>query len=372
MITPVSQPPAFPEFDSHPLIRGGHAQTLCAVYLPGRLPPYRAIRRPVLLDDGDTVVLHDDHPPGWLPGDPAVLLIHGLAGCHLSGYMVRIAAKLNALGLRSFRMDLRGCGAGQGLARLPYHAGRSGDALAALEKVAALCPESPLFLAGFSLGGNISLKLLGEEADSLPDNLIRAVAVNPAIDLGLCTERLRGPIMGRYDRHFVKQLLKQLRAGHVKETLTLFETAALPRRMLDFDDVYTARVSGFGSAQNYYERCSAVQFLPGIRVPTLILTAADDPLVPVEIFRSLHPSPYLHLAIARGGGHLGFIGRNGVDSDRRWMDWRVIDWITAGLSSADRARIDGARPDDPDPDRGPAGGWASIRRARRVPERRAG
>ncbi|OYV87501.1 MAG: hypothetical protein B7Z73_10010 [Planctomycetia bacterium 21-64-5] len=135
------------------------------------------------LHDGDQIVLHDDCPEGWQPGDRVALLIHGLAGCHQSIYMLRIAARLEELGVRAFRMDLRGCGAGVGLARLPYHAGRSEDAAAALETIARLCPASPVALVGFSMGGNIALKLLGELGEERCGHLDRAVAVCPPFDL---------------------------------------------------------------------------------------------------------------------------------------------------------------------------------------------
>ena len=119
---------SLPPFRQHLLFRGGHAQTLAGAYLPGRRYRYRAEQREVTLPDGDRIVLHDDCPAGWQSGQRAALLIHGLAGSHQSGYMQRIAHKLQARGVRAFRMDLRGCGAGAGLARLPYHSGRSEDA----------------------------------------------------------------------------------------------------------------------------------------------------------------------------------------------------------------------------------------------------
>ncbi len=99
------------------------------------------------------MILHDDCPDEWQPRDRVALMIHGLAGCHESGYMQRIAHKLSTRGVRVFRMDLRGCGAGQELASLPYHSGRSEDAVAALEEIAEIAPDSPVTLVGFSLGG---------------------------------------------------------------------------------------------------------------------------------------------------------------------------------------------------------------------------
>ncbi len=164
-----------------------------------------------MLDDGDQIVLHDDCPDGWRPGDRAALLIHGLAGCHESGYMVRIAHKLHAAGVRAFRMDLRGCGAGAALARLPYHSGRSEDARAALVAIAELAGGSPTTLVGFSLGANIALKLLGELGQAKCGNLDSAMAVCPPIDLAACSRQIARGGNRLYDRHFVHLLLRQLR-----------------------------------------------------------------------------------------------------------------------------------------------------------------
>jgi hypothetical protein len=321
---------SFPPFVAHPLLRGGHVQTLAGLYLPGHRSPYAATPHTVPLPDGDAIVLHDDCPPTWQPGGRAALLIHGLAGCHGSPYMVRVAAKLNAAGVRTFRMDLRGCGAGLRLARLPYHAGRSDDALAALREIERLCPTARLAIVGFSLGGNITLKLLGEAPDLLPERLEEAVAVNPPIDLAACVKGLNRPATRIYDRYFVRLLCQRL-----AETQRHFGPAApptfsqRPTRLLEFDDRYTAPVSGFGRADTYYARCSAAQFVPHIRARTLILTSRDDPLVPVGTFETVALPPAVALHITQHGGHVGYIGRSGVDPDRRWMEWRIVDWLTA-------------------------------------------
>src|SRR4029079_7213602 len=124
--------PDFPPFQTHPLVLGGHLQTLAGVYLRGSAKPYRAAQHRVTVSDDDKVVLHDDCPVGWQAGGRTALLLHGLSGCYSSHYMERIASKLNDAGVRTFRKDLRGGGAGARLARLPYHSGRSDDAAAAL------------------------------------------------------------------------------------------------------------------------------------------------------------------------------------------------------------------------------------------------
>jgi predicted alpha/beta-fold hydrolase len=319
-----------PPFRPHPLIRGGHAQTVAGVWWPGRLRPYAAAPHQVRLDDGDIVVLHDDKPAAWTAGGPVALLVHGLAGCHLSPYMVRIAEKLNAAGVRSFRLDLRDCGAGQGLARQPYHAGRSDDVLAALRAVTALCADSDISLVGFSLGGNLVLKLLGETPDALPSRLARAMAVNPAIDLAACAQAMQARLARHYDRHLVGLLWRRLQRRSAElGGAPLCDFSRTPRALIEFDELFTARAAGFESAQHYYARSSAAQFLPNIRVPTLVLTAQDDPMVPGHIFQRVNCSLSVTIHVAEGGGHLGYIGRRGVDPDRRWMDWRVVEWVTA-------------------------------------------
>lgn len=317
------------DFRPHPLFPTGHLQTLAGVFLPqGRLHEL-ARQHSVVLADGDQIILHEDCPPAWSAGGRTALLIHGLAGCHTSPYMQRIARKLNQHGVRTFRMDLRGCGAGAGLARMPYHSGRSEDALAALEKIAELCPGSPATLIGFSLGGNITLKLLGESAESLPPQLDRAVAVCPPVDLLTCVKSLAHGVNRFYDRHFVVHLRQQLDTKRrLIPDAPQLDARHKPRGVFDFDEMFTAPVCGFGTALNYYRLCSSNQFVPGIRVPTLILAADDDPLVPRRMFADLRLPGAVTLNLAPSGGHLGFIGRNNGDPDRRWMDWRVVEWAT--------------------------------------------
>jgi hypothetical protein len=263
----------------------------------------------VELADGDVIILHDDCPSGWQPGDRAALLIHGLAGCHESRYMERIAHKLGARGVRSFRLDLRGCGAGVGLSRLPYHSGRSEDAAAAIGAVARLAPDSPVTLVGFSLGGNITLKLAGELADRSCGNLD--------------SNRI-------YDRYFVRLLMRQIE-GHrrllPKAVAALF--ARPPRSLWEFDDAFTAVTCGFGTADNYYAKASSLPWLADIRLPTLIVSARDDPMIPPDALARASLPGCVRLHMSDHGGHLGFVGRGGQDADRRWMDWRVVDWVLA-------------------------------------------
>jgi predicted alpha/beta-fold hydrolase len=321
---------AVPPFRPHPLFRGGHAQTLAGAYLPGVPVPYRAKRHTVRLPDGDSLVLHDDRPPFWRQGDRAAVLVHGLAGSHGNQTMARTAAKLCRRGVRVFRMDLRGCGAGVGLARLPYHAGRSEDAAAALARTAEICPGSPLALVGFSLGGNIALKLAGESGEAPPGKLDRVIAVAPPIDLLRCSLNIGRGVNRVYDAAFVRRLVANVRRQprHMPARARLGK-GHVPRTLLEFDDRITAPLGGFASAEEYYARSSAGPLLASIRVATWMLAAEDDPLVPAAIYAAARLSDHVELSLTRHGGHLGYFGVAGMDADRRWMEWRVVERVVA-------------------------------------------
>jgi len=312
-------------FRPHPLLRSGHSQTLAGWLLSQSNDTYRAKRHEVILDDYDRLLMHDDCPEQWQPGDRTVLLIHGLGGTHQSAYLVRVANKLNRIGIRTFRLDMRGAGAGMTLARNVYHAGRTEDIASALEAVAKICPGSPTALVGFSLGGAISLKLLGERGDNPPGNVDRAVAICPPLDMKSCADSISRPRMQMYERFFVSSLMQQVSQQRIKvEDSELVEPQGRVRGIWQFDNEVTAPSCGFESAEDYYKRCSSGPHVPHIRVPTLILTSRDDPLVPGTQFDDLKLSDSVKLEITEYGGHLGFICSAKHVADRRWMDQRVI------------------------------------------------
>ena len=320
----------FPSFKPHHLLRNPHVQTLAAVYLPGLKYEYSARQRRVRVSDGDQIVLHDDRPLNWQRGDRAAVLVPGLGGCHRSGYMQRVAAKLKARGIRTFRMDQRGWGAGFALARWPFHGARFADLQAAVDYAAGCCPGSPGTLIGFSLGGNMALNLCSRDEGSASAWLDSAVAVCPPLDISRCVRRLVQQSNGLYDRHFVSLLLRQLsrrrRAG-LESPPVVFPHR--PRSLLEFDSMFTAPAGGFDDVESYYLAVSAMEALARIRQPTLLLRAEDDPLAICDALKPGQSSAAVECETTLHGGHLGFIGRAGVDPDRRWMDWRVVDWIAS-------------------------------------------
>ena len=317
-----------PEFKPHPLFRGGHAQTLAGAFLPWRGTRPDETLHQIELSDGDIIVVHDAQPENWQKGDRVVLLLHGLAGSYESGYMIRITRKLYDAGLRVFCLDHRDCGAGSGLAKMIYTAGSKEDVLKTLEKLIALCPSSPIGIAGFSLSGNILLNVLGQAANEVPSAVDRCIAVNPPIDLERSVRTLDKGFNRVYDKHFVTLL-----GDSVKRKAELLANVAPngdykpPKTLFEFDDLYTSILAGYRNAIDYYSNCSANQFVSNIKVKTLIQTAADDPMVPVGIFESLELPNCVTLNIAKSGGHLGYVAKNGNDPDRRWLDWRVVEWM---------------------------------------------
>jgi predicted alpha/beta-fold hydrolase len=311
-----------PPFRPHPLVRGGHLQTIVGSYLPSPTSNGAALHR-VPLPDGDAIALHDD---GGLSDHAVVILVHGLAGSHQSGYVVRSSTKLRAVGVRVFRMDLRGCGAGMALARHPLHAGRSEDLAAVIDYVHRACPGGSIHVVGFSMGANIALKLAGEQGAAA--RFASVMAVSPPIDLAMCTRHIARGFSRVYDRRFVSSLVE-----HVRQRITLVPDALSrpltphPRRLVDFDSLFTAPLSGFADVHDYYSRASSAIVLSKIAVPTLIVTATSDPIVPVDSFERAKYSPTTQLVLAPCGGHLGFVAARGTDADRRWIDWRVVEWV---------------------------------------------
>jgi predicted alpha/beta-fold hydrolase len=317
------------DFRPLPFLGNPHVQTLLSQFLKGPAFTHATQPRLVQLPDGDRLLLYDSAPPEWRPGERVALLLHGLGGCHQSPHVRRLGRLLLPRGLRVFRIDLRGAGRGAALARRAYHAGCSEDVRAALLAIRRWCPDSPLVLAGFSLGGNVALKLAGEAAADPVPGLERVAAVGPPIDLERCIGLLERPRNRLYERYYLHGLVRQVRQR--RRFFPDLRPVRLPRRLTLrlFDDLVTARDWGFAGAADYYRRASALPLLPRIAVPTLILTARDDPFIAAEPFESVAPPPHVRVCIADRGGHVGFLGADGAGGIR-WAERRVADWLAGG------------------------------------------
>lgn len=310
-----------------PGINSGHAQTIASFYFPYNPLIDNNKKHVIQLSDGDKIVLIENRPKQWNASKRIVLLVHGLSGSDSSKYLVRLTRVLLTHGFVVIRMNLRGCGAGIGLAKQLYHSGSSEDTRAVLAWLGQHFPHSPVTQIGFSLGANITLKMAGEGTQQNPPNLDSIVAVSPPLDLYASVKLIIKKENKLFNDHFVKVLLKEIAVlyQHFPEV----SKPNLPRinTLLEFDDLYTAPRAGFSSAIDYYQRCSSGQFIEGITLPTFILYAKDDPVISRIKLLKIPPKDNFDVLITAKGGHVGWIGKTQHFLRFRWMDEIVGAWV---------------------------------------------
>jgi predicted alpha/beta-fold hydrolase len=308
-----------------PFFRNPHLLTIAGNYWHRHLDETRFPVTPMFYDTeaGVQVLVHSQTPPG----EPVaqLILVHGLEGSSAAGYARSLAQAALEAGCAVDRFNMRSCGGTEHLSgRTLYHSGQTSDLLAVIRQ---LPRRAPIFLVGFSLGGNVVLKLAGELGNSASHLIAGVMAVSTPIDLAACVRQLDRPSNIIYARRFVTRLKERVRA---KERLTpgLFDLAGLDlvRNIYDFDDRFTAQAFVFGSADNYYATQSSNQFLDRIRVPTLLVQAKDDPLIPFSVYdhAAFTTNPHLRLLVVEHGGHLGFISKT---RPRFWLDQVLVNWV---------------------------------------------
>lgn len=269
------------------------------------------------------VLIHSQRPAGDPKGE--LVLVHGLEGSSAAGYARSMVHAALERGWVTHRFNMRGCGGADDLAVTGYHAGQTSDLLAFLRerrRASAL----PIFVVGFSLGGNVTLKLAGELGEDAADLLSGVCAVSTPIDLAACVAALAQTRNFIYQGRFLSRLKDRIRRkNRLSPDVYTLEHLPKIRTIEDFDDHYTARLFGFGTAANYFRTQSSNQFLGRIRVPALLIVAKDDPLVPFQVYGhpALKENPYLTLLAVEHGGHLGFLSRG---RPRFWLDGTVLGW----------------------------------------------
>ncbi len=327
-----SNRPTLANFRAHWLVGGRHLQTIIPNLLPAPREPLGTRRHFVHLADNDILVLHENNPSIEAIVDRSVLLVHGLCGSHASGTIVRMTRRLLDQGIRVWRLDMRGCGAGFDLARGAFHAARWSDLFAATEHVASHNSSVPLTMIGFSLGANLLLKMLATYRDELPAIVSGGIAIAPPIDLEHCCLGMQDGLAKIYDRVFAYRLWRDFckrRANITSQELVTITHH--PTTLWDFDNNVTRLLAGYESAISYYHASSAINDLHKIALPTLILSAADDPIVPASIFHSAQFARRTTLWMSSGGGHLGFWAQ-----DRRgeWLNDQILHWIMSDSAPA--------------------------------------
>lgn len=265
-----------------------------------------------------------------------LLCLHGLEGSSSAHYMCGLADKAFASGFNVLLLNQRNCGGTEDLCEGLYHSGLTDDPRAVLEELTALDRLPAFVVAGYSLGGNLSLKLAGEYADSAPRELLGVAAVSPVMELAACVRALERRSNLLYEWNFVRNLKARLRRKNTAWPGRFdIDRLAEVRSVRSFDEVFTAPHFGFRNADDYYHRASAMRVMDRIRVPSLILAAKDDPFVPWEPFidPSVTSNPHITVELLEHGGHCAFISRNGT-GDGYWAEARVTLFAKALRAAA--------------------------------------
>jgi predicted alpha/beta-fold hydrolase len=308
---------------------GGHKMTVYAWARPRRFPDLPdPVERHFNVADESCVMArchwHEDPP-----SHPTLILLHGLEGSSDAHYMCGIAAKAWARGYNILRLNQRNCGGTEHLSRGLYHSGLTADPLYVLRELIERDRLQRISFAGYSLGGNVALKLAGELGDAAPAELKAVCAVSPVLELEACVRAIERRQNIVYELNFVRNLKGRMRR----------KAAAFPqdwdltrlRRIWSiraFDEHYTAPHHGFAGATDYYHRASAMRVIDRVRIPALIITAADDPFVPPEPFydEKIRNNPQITTLVTAHGGHCGFVAEaNGYDG--YWAEQKIVDFV---------------------------------------------
>jgi predicted alpha/beta-fold hydrolase len=318
-------------FRPHRLFRNGHAQTIAAYAWPRRFrfASERDQERLFEVAPGVKVLAHCR----WqrdTKGCPTIIAWHGIEGSTSSNYMQATAEKGFRAGFNVVRVNFRNCGGTEHLTSTIYHGGLSADLGAVVTELIEKDQLSRMLLVGFSLGGNLVLKLAGEYGANPPREILAACAVSPSVDLNTSSELIMRRSNWIYHQDFVRRLKKRIRTNH-KLYPELYDISGLDqaRTIKEFDDRFTARAHGFAGADDYYYRSSSLRVAAQIRLPSLIIHAQDDPFIPFAPLRdpAVVNNPYILMLAPERGGHVAFIsaGRKD-DEDCFWAENRIIEF----------------------------------------------
>ena len=305
-------------------LRGPHGQTILPSLLPALDPGGEPLDVPV--GPGTIVRVVVSRPDGRPRG--TLVLVHGLAGSASSPYMRRTARQALARGWAVARVNLRNCGGTEALSRTLYNAGQSADAAAVLEALAPAGLPRPFALAGFSLGGNLVLRYAGIAGDASSADAV--AGVNPPVDLAACLTALERPGNALYQEYFTLLLCAQVR--RIRRVRHVPGPPALPwavRGVRRFDDLFTAPDAGYAGSADYYADASAGPRLQAVRRPALVLSASDDPFVPVGMFRRFREdASRVRFVHPIAGGHVGYWHAR---EPRYWAARALLDFFEEAL-----------------------------------------
>lgn len=310
-----------------PLFAGGHTQTLYAWARRRRFPRLPSPVERHFDSRPDARVLAHCHWQERRAEHPALILLHGLEGSSQAHYMCGVADKAWAAGWNVVRLNQRNCGGTEHLSRGLYHSGLTDDPLFVMRELIERDGIQSIAIAGYSLGGNLTMKLAGELGDSAPRELKAVCAISPTLDLARCVTALERRANLVYQWNFVRNLKARMRRKAAAFP-GAFSLEPLPRvwSVRRFDEVYTAPHHGFRDAEDYYYRASALRVIDRIRVPALLVTAEDDPFVPAAAFRdaAITDNPHITLLVTPHGGHCAYLERAEGDYDGYWAEREIV------------------------------------------------
>jgi uncharacterized protein len=316
------------EFVPHALLHNAHAMTLAATLLPRRTPRLPPPSERLFAVEPGTQLLAKCHWQARPAECPTLVLVHGLEGSCESPYMRTLAENAFIGGFNALRLNQRTCGGSETLSSTLYNSGLSGDFRAVLTELIASDRLPAVFFAGYSMGGNLTFQMAGDLGAEAPRELLAICGVCPTLDLAACVDAVAARRNLIYQSHFVRSLKNRM---HRKARLFpgRYDLQGMDRlrTLREFDDAITAPYSGYRDADDYYDRASAVRVARQIAVPALIITAQDDPFVPVDTFHvpAIERNPEVLLLAPEYGGHCGFISSsNGLE--RYWAEARVVEF----------------------------------------------
>ena len=309
-------------------LKNRHLQTLYPFFFRKQVQPKTQIEM-FELSDGDFVECFWCEKPPTDDRD-IVILFHGLEGSYKSSYIQGVMNSLSKAGFSSVLMHFRGCSGKTNRLPRAYHSGDTADAQVWIESLVKRYPNNPLHAIGYSLGGNMLLKLLGEWGDKSP--LLSSVCVSAPMQLDISANTMNRGFAKIYQKHLLKDLKSSLNEKykyHPMQTLINLQKKEIPKikTIWDFDDAYTAKIHGFGTAKEYYKRSSAKQYLKNIQTPTLILHSIDDPFMTKEILpKTDELSSSIKLEIQKHGGHVGFVSGT-IFKPTYWLEERIVKFL---------------------------------------------
>jgi predicted alpha/beta-fold hydrolase len=252
---------------------------------------------------------------------PALVALHGLEGSSTAHYMSGMAEKAFARGFNVVLLNQRNCGGTEHLGPGLYHSGLTDDAAHVIGELTAVDRIGAIAIAGYSLGGNLALKLAGDFGPSAPPSLKAVCAVSPIIEIGRCVDQLERWTNRVYQWNFVRDLKKRMcrKAALFPDSYPM-EALRSVKTVREFDEAITAPHFGFAGASDYYHRASAMRVIDRVRVPALIVSARNDPFVPADLFDApaVRQNPWITPVITRYGGHCGFIASSNGCDDGYW------------------------------------------------------